>query len=84
MAISFSSVKLACCTRGVTKLGANAETSLVTPCVNPAGRAAGLGVERTTHQRVGITGENLVVVIIGVVEKDLESVMPLSVWMTEL
>ena len=30
-AISRSSVRLVCCTRGVTKLGANAETSLVTP-----------------------------------------------------
>src|SRR5450755_4306914 len=38
-ATSFSSVRLACCTRGVTKFGAKAETVLVTPWVNPAGSA---------------------------------------------
>jgi len=34
---SRSRVRLVCWTRGVTKLGAKAETSLVTPWVNPAG-----------------------------------------------
>ena len=48
------------------------------------GQRAVRGIQRTTHQRVGISGEDLVVVVIGVVEEELASVMPFSVWMTEL
>jgi len=35
---SFSNVRLDCWTRGVTKVGANAETLCVTPWVNPRGK----------------------------------------------
>ena len=69
-ATSFSSVRLACCTRGVTKLGAKAETLLVTPWVNPAGSAQVAALSGQAHERVGIAGEDLVVVVVRVVEED--------------
>ena len=39
--------------------------------MNPAGRLHEAEINRATYQRVGICGKNLVVVIVGVIEKDL-------------